>query len=84
VELLHVAEHAWAQVATPLRAIADVVYLRKEISWRRDGIAFLTDSMRIDEEDLRALSLADYEEIRRSIVDRRTREYLDGLAEELA
>jgi hypothetical protein len=35
----------WAFVASPLRAIADLVCARRQITWRTDGIEFLTVSM---------------------------------------
>ena len=74
---------SWAFVASPLRAIADLVYLRKSVSWNRGGLRFLTDSMRIDETDLRHLSFAGFDDIWRSFRNRRTREYLAGLRKEL-
>ena len=43
---------AWAFLATPLRAIADLIYLRRAVSWERDGLSFLLESMRIEREDL--------------------------------
>ena len=74
---------SWAFVASPLRAIADLVYLRKSISWNCNGLRFLTDSMRIDETDLRDLSFAGFNDICRSFRNRRTRDYLAGLRKEL-
>ena len=74
---------SWAFVASPLRAIADLVYLRKYVSWNRGGLLFITDSMRIDETDLRHLSFAGFDDIWRSFRNRRTREYLAGLRKEL-
>jgi hypothetical protein len=75
-------DDAWAFVASPLRSIADLVYLRKEISWR-NGLQFLTESMRIDEEDLRTLPLAELDEVSDAIRDRRTARYLKQLGKEL-
>ncbi len=76
-------EDTWAFVALPLRAIADLVYLRKSVSWNHDGLRFLTDSMRVDDSDLRELSLAGFVEIYRSFRNQRTRDYLLGLQKEL-
>ena len=73
----------WAFVASPLRAIADLVCARRRIAWPSDGIAFLTDSMRIDREDLRSLRLDDFEEICASFHNPRVRAYLTGLREEV-
>jgi len=79
VEAVEIARNAWAFVASPLRAIADSVYLNKDISWRRDGVGYLTDSLRIEEDDLRTLSLAPLDGILDSIRNRRVRAYLEGL-----
>lgn len=68
-----------AFVATPLRAIADLVYLRKEVSWPKDGPAFLTDSMRIEPEDLQQIDELEYSEVVGGVKDRRTQRYLQGL-----
>ena len=73
----------WAFVASPLRAIADLVCARRRIAWRTHGIAFLTDSMRIDREELHSLSLDDFDEICTSFRNPRVRAYLTGLREEL-
>ena len=75
--------NAWAFIASPLRAIADLIYLRKEISWSRDGRRFLTDSMRIDEEELLGLPVDDFSDIHGSIRNRRTQHYLRGLVKEI-
>ena len=73
----------WAFIASPLRAIGDLVYLRKEISWEHNGMGFLTDSMRIEEEDLRLLANSSWDEILDSFRSRRTERYLGGLRKEL-
>ena len=83
VEVVKVSSNAWAFIATAVRAIADTVYLRKHISWQRDGLSFLSESLRIEEEDLVQLDLSCSEEIEQSLQDRRTREYLHGLRREL-
>jgi hypothetical protein len=79
VEAVEIARHAWAFVASPLRAIADAVYLRKEIAWNRDGLGYLTESLRIEEDDLQSLSFEALDEILDSIRSRRVRAYLEGL-----
>ena len=45
VEIIKLNEDSWAFIAKPLRAITDLIYLRKEISWEAHGLEFLTDSM---------------------------------------
>ncbi len=79
VEAVPVARNAWAFVASPLRAIADAVYLNRQISWKRDGLGYLTQSLRIEEDDLRSLSFDALDEILRSFRSGRVRVYLDGL-----
>jgi hypothetical protein len=79
VEAVTVARNAWAFIATPLRAIADAVYLNQEITWNRNGLGYLTESLRIEEDDLRSLSLEALDEILESIRSRRVRAYLVGL-----
>ncbi|MBU4198986.1 MAG: hypothetical protein KKG09_03345 [Verrucomicrobia bacterium] len=79
VEAVAVARNAWAFIAAPLRAIADAVYLRKEITWNRNGLGYLTESLRIEEDDLRSLSFEALDEILDSIRSRRVRAYIEGL-----
>jgi len=79
VEAVAVARNAWAFIATPLRAIADAVYLHKEITWERNGIEYLTESLRIEEDDLYSLFFDDVDEIIASIRSRRVRAYLEAL-----
>ena len=81
VEALEVARDAWAFVATPLRAIADLVYLDKTVHWRGGGLGYLTESLRIEGEDLAGLSFARWAEIHDAFRDARTRAYLEGLRE---
>jgi hypothetical protein len=83
VEAVRLDRLSWAFVASPLRAIADLVSTRRRIAWRTDGLDFLTDSMRIDREDLRSLSFDHFEEIWESFRNPRVRAYLTGLRAEL-
>lgn len=83
VQAVKLGQDAWAFVASPLRAIADLVYLRPSISWAKDGLGFLTDSLRMEEEDLSRLDFSLGEEILENIRSRRVGEYLQGLREEL-
>jgi hypothetical protein len=79
VEAVAVARDAWAFIASPLRAIADAVYLNKEISWNRNGIGYLTESLRIEEDDLRSLSFDALDEILDSLCNRRVRTFVEGM-----
>jgi len=79
VEALAVAPEAWAFVASPLRAIADAVYLNKEITWQGHGLGYLTDSLRIEQDDVHALSFDAMEEILNSLRSQRVNAYIRGL-----
>lgn len=63
VEMIRVDQDGWAFMASPIRAIADLVYLRKGIRWEPHGLPFLTESMRIEEEDLNGMPTEDFEEV---------------------
>lgn len=75
-----VGREAWAFIALPLRAIADAVYLNREITWQRHGPGYLTESLRIEADDLRGLPWDSLEEISAGLRSRRVRAYLEGLA----
>ena len=83
VRAVRLSPDAWAFVALPLRAIGDLVYLRRNVTWGRDGLGFLTESLRIEEQDLHELKLDAFREIRHAVRNRRTQDYLDGLRKEL-
>jgi len=83
VESLKIDKNSWAFVATPLRAIADLVYLRREVSWENEGLSFLTESMRIEIEDLRNLSFKGIDELCKSLRNKRTKNYISQLYKEL-
>lgn len=74
---------AWVYIATPLRAIADMVYLNRGIHWTKDGVRYLTESLRIEPDDLFQLSFAACEDICESVRSRRVAEYLEGLRKEV-
>jgi hypothetical protein len=83
VKAVQIAPGAWVFLAGALRAIADLVYLRREVDWEGDGILFLTESMRIEREDLSDISWKEYRDVRAGIQNKRTQSYLDGLRREL-
>lgn len=70
---------SWVFIASPVRAIADLLYVRKEVTWEQDGPAFLTDSMRIERDDLKTIPFDNLDEVCDSLRDRRTVNYLRGL-----
>lgn len=83
VRAVEIDRGLWAFVANPLRAIADLVYLRRKVDYSREGLAFLTDSLRIELEDLRPVRAADAHEVQASFRNRRTAAYIAGLLGEL-
>ena len=82
VEAVKLASNSWAFVATPLRALADMLYLNKSVSWPNDGLGYVLGSLRIELDDLRGVSFAALPEISDSIRDRRVVAYLENLAKE--
>ena len=83
VESLKIDKNSWAFVATPLRAIADLVYLRREVRWEIEGLSFLTESMRIEIEDLRNMSYKGLDVLCKSFRNKRTIDYIKKLVKEL-
>jgi hypothetical protein len=81
VEAVEVARDAWAFAATPLRAIADLVCLDRTVRWDSRGADYLTDSLRIEVEELAAQSYERWSEIHDAFRDARTRTYLEGMRE---
>ena len=76
-----VVDNAWAFLATPLRAIADLIYVRRDVRWEKDGLAFLTTSMRIDMDDLHDVSMDLFDEVHDSFRNKRVKDYLRGVKE---
>lgn len=67
-------------LASPLRALADYVYAKK-INWK--GLSYLTDSLRIDIEDLMEVSSGDFVEIKTVYRSKRVLRFLESLRKEL-
>lgn len=83
MKALEIDKNAWAFISTPLRALADLVYLTKGVSWQQDGLAYLTQSLRIEQEELRTIAMDDFEAIYQSFRSKRVQEYLVGLQKAL-
>jgi hypothetical protein len=79
VEAREIARNTWAFIATPLRAIADAVYLNRNVTWEHDGLHFLLESLRIEQDDLETLSFSNLEEISEGFGSVRVKRYLKGL-----
>ncbi len=82
VEAVKLGSGSWAFVATPLRALADMLYLNKSVSWPKDGLGYVLESLRIEPDDLSGVSIAALPEISASVRDRRVVSYLEHLAKE--
>jgi hypothetical protein len=79
VEAVALPAPFWAYVATPLRAIADMVYLNRAVTWEEAGPGYLLDSLRMEEQDLRELSYARCDEITEAFRSRRVKAFLQGM-----
>ncbi|HOX84536.1 MAG TPA: hypothetical protein PKW76_06245 [bacterium] len=79
VESVQINHDCWTFIATPLRAITDMVYLNHSITWQNDGLSYLTESLRIEEEDLHQISFAGLDDILSSLRSLRVRSYLQRL-----
>ena len=66
-------------IASPLRAIADMLYLDKTVTRKKDGLSWLEESLRIEEEDLRQIPFTDIDDIVASLRSLRVRNYLQQL-----
>ena len=67
-------------VAEPLRALMDLVCLRKT-SWQ--GLAWMTGGLRIDEENLRSITTDDIDTLMLVYKQKRVKSFLESLAREL-
>ena len=83
VTAIEIERGAWSFVAEPLRALADLVYLRPEVTWERDGPRFALESLRLEREALTGVSWKRCGEICASLRNRRVVDYLQGLRKEL-
>jgi hypothetical protein len=79
VEAVAVGRDAWAFIASPVRAIADMIYLRRNVSWNRDGLAYLTEGLRVEQDDLRTISFDAMDEILDAVRSRRVGAFIKGL-----
>ena len=79
VETVEISRDSWAFIATPFRAIADMLYLNKKITWQRHGVSYLTESLRIELDDLRSFSYDGLDDILSSLRSHRVRTYLQRL-----
>lgn len=83
VEAIKLDGECWAYMATPLRAIADLVYLNRQISWREQGMSYLLESLRIEESDLQELTFDRCDEMVDSFRSLRVKAFIKGLRKEL-
>ncbi len=79
VDAVKLPDSFWAYIATPLRAIADMLYLNRTVTWEEGGLNYLLESLRIEEEDLRELSFERCGEIMKAFRSRRVRTFLQEM-----
>ncbi|MBT3190987.1 MAG: hypothetical protein HN341_00370 [Verrucomicrobia bacterium] len=72
----------WSYVATPLRAIADMVYLNRTVTWNKDGVGYLCESLRIEELDLQEMQFERCGEIIEAFRNQRVKAFLKGMQKE--
>ncbi len=82
VESAEVAKNRFIPVATPLRALADLVYLRN-VTWDKDGAGFLLQSLRLEPDDLARMDFSPLDEITASLKSKRVGSYLQCLKKEV-
>ena len=82
VEAVCEPEPFWFYIATPLRAIADMVYLNRKVTWPSDGPDYLLESLRMEEQDLLDLDYDRCTEIMEAFRSRRVKEFLEGMLKE--
>jgi len=83
VKAVRVGDGFWACVATPLRALADLLYLRREITWKGHGLAFLAESLRIEPGDLTEHVTPQSRELLQHLPTRRVRAFMQALMDVL-
>jgi hypothetical protein len=85
VRAVKLDRNAWAFVASPIRAIADLLYVRKqEIGDEAEALDFLIRSMRVERGDLEALDWDEGDEVMDSLRSKKTRRLLEVVRERIA
>ena len=77
----HDLQHQIALIADPLRALLDLVYLRK-LSWQ--GLDYLLEGFRIDEQAIRSVSSTQIERLLDVYKGKRERGFIEALLKALA
>lgn len=73
-------QHQVALIADPLRALLDLVYLRK-LPWQ--GLDYLLDGLRIDEQAIRSLPSSAITQLLAIYKGKREKDFIEGLLREL-
>lgn len=76
----HELHHQVALIAQPLRALLDLVYLRK-LSWK--GLDYLLDGLRIDEQKLRSVTRPELTQLLDVYTGKRECEFIEALLRSL-
>jgi hypothetical protein len=79
VEWIEIEHGCWAALASPLRAIADLVYWRTDASSSRSPEDFLIESMRIEPEDVYDMNFEGFDDVLETFTNARVRRFLRNL-----
>jgi len=73
-------QHQAALIADPIRALLDLVYLRK-LPWQ--GLDFVLEGLRIDEQAIRSLASSNIIKLLEIYTGKREKDFIEGLLREL-
>jgi len=76
-------EMDWGFIAGPVRAIADIIYTRKNIDCKGNCLAFLLDSLRIELEDIEKIPANDFDLVISSFNNYRVKKFLDSVRKDI-
>ncbi|KPA16145.1 hypothetical protein MHK_003642 [Candidatus Magnetomorum sp. HK-1] len=84
VKCLKINDNTWVFIADPVRAIADLIYKNKEVTWKTDHMRYIYESLRIEHGDLLEFFFTGFDDVYNSISNKRVKEFLKGIKEELS
>jgi len=84
VKCIKINNNTWAFIADPVRAIADLIYKNKEVTWEFENMSYIYESLRIEQDDLLEHFFIGFDDVYNSIANKRVRKFLKGIKEELA
>ena len=84
VHFYKVANNYWVPVAKPFRALADIIYIKKGVTWKKDGLNFIEEYLRIDLDELAEEDQSYISDIVDVSHDKRVQFYMTQLRKELS